>query len=117
VVGGAVVGGAAVVVGAVVGGVVGLVVADLVVAGRVVATGRRVVVVACLVVVVARRPPEMPWKAPEPGEPDAARAAVVVLVVERLGPVLEGVVDSLAAIVGSGENTVPRASQPGPQRP
>ena len=96
------VGGAtvvSVVVGAVVGGVVGLVVAGRVVAGRVVA-GRRVVVVmtSALALVVATLPPEMPWKAPVAGEPAAA-----VVLVARLGPVVEEASEEAGAIVGAGE--------------
>jgi hypothetical protein len=110
VVGGAVVGGA--VVGVVVGGAVVWVVAGRVVAGRVVA-GFLVVVVArgsVVVVVPARPPPEIPPKAPVPG-------VAAVVVVERLGPVVEGASEEAGAIVGMGENPVPNASQPGPQRP
>ena len=105
--------GGAVVGGAVVGGGVGWVVAGRVVAGRVVA-GFLVVVVTrpAAVVVVTARPPEMPRKAPVAGLP--ARATVVV---GRLGPVVEGVREEAGATVGSGANTVPKASQPGPQRP
>ena len=39
------------------------------------------------------------------------------MVVERLGPVVEGASEEAGATVGMGENTVPKASQPGPQRP
>jgi hypothetical protein len=109
VVGGAVVGGA-VVGGTVVGGTVvgGRVVTGLVVAGFL------ELVVTCppVVVVLAAAPPEMAWTSPLPGLPE--RATVVV---ERLGPVVEGVCEEAGATVGSGENTVPNASQPGPQRP
>ena len=76
--------GAAVVVGAVVD-VVGWVVAGRVVAGRVVVGFLVVVVARRSVVVVAAPPPEMPRKAPVPGLPPGA------VVVERLGPVVDGV--------------------------
>jgi hypothetical protein len=98
VVGGCVVGGA------VVGGAVDWVVAGRVVAGRVV-TDRRVGVLAPLrsLVVVARRRPEVPRKAPAPGEP----ARTTVVEVGRRGPLPEGARDSTEAIVGAGESPVP----------
>jgi hypothetical protein len=108
------------VVGVVVGWVVGVVVAGRVVGGRVVGLppelDLRVVVVARRVVVVvwATRRPEMPRKEPVPTGPAALTAVVVV---DRLGPVVEGAREEAGATVGPGENTVPRASQPGPQRP
>ena len=95
-----------------VGGAVVWVVTGRVVAGRVVA-GFLVVVVArgsVVVVVPARPPPEIPPKAPVP-------EVAAVVVVERLGPVVEGASEEAGATVGMGENTVPKASQPGPQRP
>ena len=104
--GGAVVVGACVVVGArvvggrVVGGRVGVVVPELPPVGLTVVVARRAVVV------VASRPSEMPRVALVPREP-------AVVVVERLGPVVE----EAGATVGMGENPVPKASQPGPQRP
>src|SRR5215217_6100754 len=113
VVGGCVVGGA------VVGGAVDWVVAGRVVAGRLVTgrvvTGRRVVVLAPLrsLVVVVRRRPEAPRKAPDPGEPPR----MTVVEVGCRGPLLEGAPDCTEAIVGAGESPVPRGSQPGPQRP
>jgi hypothetical protein len=90
-----------------------VVVTGRVVAGRVVA-GRRVVVVtlALVVLVVAALPPEMPWKAPVAGEP-----ARTVVLVARLAPVVEEASEEAGAIVGAGEKPVPKASQPGPQRP
>ena len=39
------------------------------------------------------------------------------MVVDRLGPVVEGALEEAGATVGAGENAVPTASQPGPQRP
>jgi hypothetical protein len=97
----------------VVTGAVVWVVTGRVVAGRVVA-GRRVVVVALglVVLVVATLPPEMPWKAPVAGEPGGT-----VVLVARLGPVVEEASEEAGAIVGAGEKPVPKASQPGPQRP
>src|SRR5829696_3602937 len=116
VVGGCVVGvvvGACVVGGRVVGGWVGVVVPELPPVGclTVVVVARRTVVV-----VVASRPLETPPNAPDtPAVPavPAPRAPVV----ERFGPVVDGAVEEAGATVGSGENTVPEMSQPGPQRP
>ena len=98
--------------GAVVGGTVDRVVAGRVVAGRVV-TGRRVVLAAPCPLVVVRRRPEVPRKAPVPGEP----ARMTVVDVGCPGRVLEGGRDSTEAIVGTGDSPVPSGSQPGPQRP
>lgn len=77
------------------------------------ALGLKVVVVASrpAVVVLAGRPTELPRNAPVPGDSVPAVAA------ERLGPVAEGTRDLLAVIVGAGENPIPKASQPRPQRP
>ena len=114
-------GGTVVVGGSVVGAVVGACVVDgSVVGGRVDAVvpelppvGLTVVVVARrTVVVVAGRPPETPRRALVP---DGALAVVVV--VGRFGPVVVGAFELAGATVGAGENAVPRASQPGPQRP
>ena len=107
------------VVGVVVGWVVGVVVAGRVVAGRVVGLppelGLAVVVVArrVVVVVTATRPPETPWNEPFPAGPTGPPGLTAVVVVERLGPVVDGTLEEAGAIVLSGENTVPRASQPG----
>ena len=109
VVGGFVVGtvvGACVVGGGVVGGRVGVVVPGLP------PVGLTVVVVACRTVVVAGRPPETPRRALVP-----AGALAAVVVVGRLGPVVVGALELAGATVGAGENAVPRASHPGPQRP
>jgi hypothetical protein len=104
------------VVGVVVGEVVGVV---GVVVGEVVGLGLRVVVVARrpMVVVVATRPLETPPKMPDPPRLPAVPALTTVVVGERLGPVVDGAFEEAGATVGLGENTVPKASQPGPQRP
>jgi len=110
VVGGFVVGtvvGACVVGGSVVGGRVGVVVPGLPPVGLTV-----VVVARRTVVVVAGRPPETPRRALVP-----AGALAAVVVVGRLGPVVVGALELAGATVGAGENAVPRASHPGPQRP
>lgn len=86
------------------------------------------VVAAAVVVAVALRPvavplsraPEIPRKAPAPGEPASPAVLLVVVAAARFGPFVGGALDlleSIVGIVGAVEKPVPRASQPRPQRP